>query len=251
MTGDDLVSRSVRNCAAAYAAMAAAMDRPVLRTHRFSLADLGLLVAQSPNNATLLEPLGGAADPVLDEIEAFFGARPGGGYEIWSAWPTPDLADRGFERWRVPTLARSPGGEAPPPPRELALYEATDALAVRDAEALWIEAFECIGSEPGSLADQRLLEHARIWVGSVDGRPVSSALAYRSDGVVGIFCVATATDARRRGYGAAATWAAALSDPSLPAVLQASPDGLPVYERMGFVTISTFTLWEAQRRPVA
>jgi hypothetical protein len=48
---------------------------------------------------------------------------------------------------------------------------------------------------------------------------------------------------RGRGFGAAITWAATLAQPELPAVLIASDDGRPVYERMGYATICRFTLW--------
>ena len=45
------------------------------------------------------------------------------------------------------------------------------------------------------------------------------------------------------GYGEALTWAATCVDPSLPAVLIASDLGRPVYERMGYVATSRWTLW--------
>ena len=46
--------------------------------------------------------------------------------------------------------------------------------------------------------------------------------------------VAALPAARGRGVGAAVTWAATLCQPELPAVLVASDDGRPVYERMGY-----------------
>jgi GNAT superfamily N-acetyltransferase len=232
--------------------MSQAMGRPAARTDDVSLADLGLLVAQAPNNATLLRPLDGRDDPALDTIDRFFAARAGGGFEVWSAWPTPDLSDRWAGPWSVPGMVRDPGGSARPAPRELDVLETADAAAMRDAEALWIECFECVGSAPGTVADVRLLERARVWVGYVDGRPVASSLAYASDGVVGVFCVATTPDARGRGYGEALTWAAVMSHPSRPAVLQASEMGAPVYTRMGFRDAHRFTVWEGERaRPTS
>jgi GNAT superfamily N-acetyltransferase len=243
----DLLESAVRNCAATYGAMSQAMGRPAVRTDDVSLADLGLLVAQAPNNATVLRPFDGPDDPALDAIDRFFAARPGGGFETWSAWPTPDLSERWTGPWAVPGMVREPGGSARPAPRELDVVEAADAAAMRDAEGLWIECFECVGSPPGAVADERLLERARVWVGYVDSRPVASSLAYASDGVVGVFCVATTADARGRGYGEALTWAATMSDPSRPAVLQASEMGAGVYRRMGFREAHRFTVWEGER----
>ena len=39
------------------------------------------------------------------------------------------------------------------------------------------------------------------------------------------------------------TWAATLADPDQPAVLVASDDGRPVYERMGYLAIERWTAW--------
>jgi hypothetical protein len=72
---------------------------------------------------------------------------------------------------------------------------------------------------------------------------------YVGAGFVGIYGVATPPDARGRGYGEAMTWAATLCRPDLPATLQASPMGRPVYDRMGYRTVAEFLVWELDRRP--
>jgi GNAT superfamily N-acetyltransferase len=118
---------------------------------------------------------------------------------------------------------------------------------VRDAEALIDEVFGARG-EPGStLTVDCLDERFRVWIGRVDGRPVTTATAWVGGGFVGVYAVATVPDARGRGYGEAVTWAATSSRPDLPATLQASSMGLPVYERMGFRTVARFTVWELER----
>jgi hypothetical protein len=55
--------------------------------------------------------------------------------------------------------------------------------------------------------------------------------------------VAALPAARGQGAASAATWAATLSEPDLPAVLVASDDGRPLYERMGYVAIERWTVW--------
>ena len=59
--------------------------------------------------------------------------------------------------------------------------------------------------------------------------------------------MATAADARVRGYGEALSWAATLFRPDLPATLQASDLGLPIYRRMGYEVFGDFTVWEGPR----
>ena len=105
-----------------------------------------------------------------------------------------------------------------------------------------------VEAPPGATLRRECLgDDFRVWVGRVDGRPVTTATAFIDEGFVGIYAVATARDARRRGYAEAVTWAATLCRPDLPATLQASEMGQPVYERMGYRTIADFTVWERDR----
>ena len=59
--------------------------------------------------------------------------------------------------------------------------------------------------------------------------------------------VATVPEARQRGYSAALTWQATLADPTLPALLIATADGCPVYERIGYTSLFRFMLWSRDR----
>ncbi len=74
-------------------------------------------------------------------------------------------------------------------------------------------------------------------LGTVDGEPVSIALVFVTGTTAGIYNVATPAEHRRRGYGAALTWAAIQEGARLGcdhAVLQASELGAPVYRSMAF-----------------
>ena len=75
-----------------------------------------------------------------------------------------------------------------------------------------------------------------ILVGHVDGEPAATALSHTAHGLV------------RGGGGhpgpvAAATWAATLAQPELPAVLTASDGGIGVYRRMGYLPMVRWTMW--------
>ena len=103
-------------------------------------------------------------------------------------------------------------------------------------------------SEPASLLTAACLDESfRTWVGYEDGKPVTTASAYVDDRFVGIYAVATLPEARGRGFGAAVTWAATLCRPEMPATLQASSMGRPIYERMGYRTVAEFGVWERDR----
>jgi ribosomal protein S18 acetylase RimI-like enzyme len=84
------------------------------------------------------------------------------------------------------------------------------------------------------------------WVGLLDGRAVASSGLMLGGGLAGVYNVATAPDARRRGIGAALTAAAAAEGRERGyevAVLGASELGYGVYERMGFTQACRDRVW--------
>lgn len=100
------------------------------------------------------------------------------------------------------------------------------------------------GMEPG-LADYLPRSLAsdpdvRVFTARLDGRPVGTSIAIRTGEVAGVYGVGTAPEARRRGVGTAASWAAVAAGRAWGCdtiVLQATEMGLPIYERMGFRTV--------------
>jgi hypothetical protein len=84
-----------------------------------------------------------------------------------------------------------------------------------------------------------------IYLATVDGEPVSTAISWLGDRGVGIFNVATPPSLRGRGYGAAVTASAVeegFAAGAELAWLQASQLGEPVYRRMGFRQVDTHLL---------
>jgi predicted acetyltransferase len=73
---------------------------------------------------------------------------------------------------------------------------------------------------------------------------------YLTHGVAGIAWVGTIPECRNRGFGEAVTWAAVregLRRGACFANLQASPMGRPIYERMGFITPTSYRVMVARR----
>jgi GNAT superfamily N-acetyltransferase len=97
---------------------------------------------------------------------------------------------------------------------------------------------------PASPAPASLLGGpTRFWLAYVNGEAAATALSYAGHGVVNVEAVATLPEHRRRGIGAAVTWAATLAEPARPAVLIASDDGIGTYRRMGYLPLTRWTLW--------
>jgi GNAT superfamily N-acetyltransferase len=83
-------------------------------------------------------------------------------------------------------------------------------------------------------------------IASLDGRAVGTSLAIRTEKVAGVYAVGTLVDARRRGVGTAATWAAVAAGRTWgcdTVVLQASDMGFPIYRAMGFRTVVRYAIF--------
>ena len=110
----------------------------------------------------------------------------------------------------------------------------------------WLTPFEALymdGASPGALL-----------IGRVDGVGVATALAFVGGGAVGLYGIGTVPDRRGRGYGGALTLAAmewGRARGERLAVLEATPAGFPVYERLGFRTVFETTSWIRTLQPPA
>jgi hypothetical protein len=241
--GDTLVRRAVLVHASWSTAVAAAAGRPWRTGARWAggwIGDRGALT----NPVVLMRPLA-EPDEVLAEIGALFPQRVP--YLLVSAWPTPDLRPHGLGLVGHPPLMVRLPAPGPDPGRGIDVREVRDADELAIAERVLVEGYPLPELEPltpGSLRAPSLLQPAtRVWLARSDGEPAAVAAAHQHAGVTLVEFVATLPAARGRGAGAAVTWAATLSDPARPAVLIASDDGRPVYERMGYVAVERWTVW--------
>lgn len=92
----------------------------------------------------------------------------------------------------------------------------------------------------------RLDDHLIQLVGYLGKVPVSTATLYLKDDVAGIFDIATPDAFRRRGFGSEMFHFAlqlAQQKKAKICVLQASPDGLNIYQNSGFKSCGNFEVW--------
>ena len=87
------------------------------------------------------------------------------------------------------------------------------------------------------------------WVGYRGGKPVATAATVTSDGVIGLYNIATVPEEQRRGYGEAITRhaiAAASSASGLRRViLQSTSQGERLYKRLGFREVSRLVVFNS------
>ena len=204
------------------------------------------------NVAVLLRPVLDADDPVIDEIQGFFApddeSTP---FLVVSATPTPSFEARGGRSWAI---RRSCCGPRAPPsaprPDGLEIVPVTDAAAVEAFDLTMIEAYPVPEMHGRRYFGDGVLEADgwHMWLAMLDGEPVGTAAAHVNETFVDVEWISARPECRGRGVGAALTWAATLVAPELPAMLIASDPGQPVYERMGYLRLTRFTLWIGARR---
>ena len=253
---DSLLRRFLANWTASIEAHGLPMGGRALRRDDLAAVDLGR-PSFGVNVATLRMPLFPPdvedVAAALDDFYRFGRGDVSGTVFLFCPWPTPDLRPFGWSLLEYePLMLRPPGGAPPPEPAGLRIETVTDEASLRAFETALVRGFESAELEaegPGAVFAAAILgdDRIRIWVGWENDRPVSGAAAFVKAGIVNVTLVGTAPEARRRGFGAALTWRATLADPALPAMLLATDDGRPVYERMGYLPLFRFAVWSRDR----
>ncbi|MGI8551817.1 MAG: GNAT family N-acetyltransferase [Dehalococcoidia bacterium] len=191
------------------------------------------------NNVLVLGPA--RPENVFALAEEFFGGA--GGYsvvvEVETAQPVEAaLQGRGWtmdEEEPALVLPHLPA-EIPPPPAGLTIRWVTDESGFGDFQAVSTTAYV------PSLAAATDADVA-LFVGSVDGKPTATSRLVRLGSIAEISSVVTEPEYRRRGFGAALTWAAiaeGVRRGCATAMLTATELGYPVYVRMGFLPVCTY-----------
>jgi hypothetical protein len=253
--GDNLLIDYAATAAAGYGALAVAAGGRAEHD-----ADLGVHLADSEspmplaNTAHLLAPMrDGAAPAAVEAMRAFFSARPGGPFMVFSPWPTTDLRPHGFHLVGHPPFMVRPAASSAPVVPGLHIVEATTPETLADFDRTITEAYPATdllpyGTHPPLLRDGMLDRDWHCFVGYEDGRPVATAASYTGAHVNAVEMVSTRPECRGKGYGAAVTAAASLAAPDRPAALISSDLGYRVYVGLGYLTVTRWTLWVGTRQ---
>jgi len=164
-------------------------------------------------------------------------------------------ADAGLvEHWRPALMVLDP---IPPvfaqKPSDLAVSRVT-ADNLDDYSAVLAAGFGMPREVADLISGPSLLGVAALTnlIGTVRGDPAGSAAVFLSDGLAGIYNIATIPQARGNGVGTAMTWAAVHAGyeaGATCAILQASEQGEPVYTRMGFATPTRYRQFQPATAP--
>jgi GNAT superfamily N-acetyltransferase len=195
----------------------------------------------------------------LDEAVAEAEPRLAG--STWSWWVGED-SDAGVAEYLIARGAEQISGMPvmaadltevvdSPVPEGLTIRHVTDPTGVRDLVTAYVGP---LGFPPDGL--DLLIEREVAYLsrnpelihiaGLLDGKTVGTAVVSLDAEVAALYCIATDEEYQRRGIATALTLEAlrvAREAGHDVATLQASPSGRPVYERIGFTTISQYRLF--------
>ncbi len=251
---DDTVQRhGALAMAAAWAAVAWACGGRLHRTDGWEAVDLGRPSGLC-NSATLIRPPRDAdLAATLARIERFYDRGGHGAALLWSPWPTPDLAARGWTLQGHPPLLYRPAGLPVErrPAADLEIVEVTSARELTEWCHLAVEAFPFTEVErPGSLLEPTVLDddRFRFLLGRAEGRSVAvGCQAVVLDANV-LLLSTVRPEYRGRGVYGALVAERLARHPDLPSVTIVSDDSRPILvTRFGFLPISRWTLWERPR----
>jgi GNAT superfamily N-acetyltransferase len=161
--------------------------------------------------------------------------------------------DRGFEEdaWLVPQMILRPVPEQPAPAAGVTVRSVSNGPSVAEFRRVYVEdgTSEDVARRlfSDSFAADPDVELVRAYL---DDRVVGTSLALRTGSVAGVYAVETLPDARRKGVGTAATWAAVAAGRAWGCdtiVLQASEMGFPMYVGMGFRTAVRYAVFRTAR----
>lgn len=245
---DTLLRRYLFHHAALNTAFTSAGGGRVLRNDHVSLADLGRPGGYF-NAAVLLRPPADW-DGLMESIEQFFRAGRGEAF-LWSAWPTPDLRERGWRRsGHPPLLVRPPLTVLPvvATALDLDVRPVTSPAELGEWEAAAIDGYPLPALQPaevGSLAAPGLLgdERLQFFVGRHHGYPVAAAAAFVAHGIASLAYGATLLEYRRRGYWHRLALERLRANPDLWTTGVFSDLSRPGAEAIGFVPMVRLSLW--------
>ena len=176
------------------------------------------------------------------------------GVNAWTVWAHPDDGDTAGA-----LEAAGHRLDAEPMAMGLDLDELVevepDRLAVEGGDVAVAGAINevAFGLPAGAMAPgiQQLDDaHAHLYLGTVDGRPLTCAMTYEVDGEAGVFMVATDPAAQGRGLASQLLTHALRESRErgcTSSTLQATRVGRPVYQRLGYRDLGRIGMWERRR----
>lgn len=157
-----------------------------------------------------------------------------------------DMSRLGLTMRQLPIMIRYPGEPFDPPAMEVTRVTRADQLEV--AEEIVVRAFPMEHFQPyrpGEMFPRAVLERpeADLFLIARDGEMAGACLTIVDAEVGGIYWVTTLPEHRSKGVGRALMHAVLNVFQDRPVTLTAATAGKPLYDSLGFTTITAATWW--------
>jgi GNAT superfamily N-acetyltransferase len=248
-----------RNAASMWWALAEDGDR-LLRSERVCV------VAPSPFHSLRAIVLDSACAPdlaVREVVETVLPRVQAPRRVVEDASGVLDLTPHGFhERFRFPVMVHPGTGDGTTAATGSGASrqsgapggEVTTAMPVTDPERLAVAERILIAVFPPARVVEKmrgLIQPVRVlripgwqvWLAHRSGVPAGAAYSYFDGTSVGLYQLATLPEHRGHGVASATMSALFARYPGVPVTLTATDQGLPLYQRLGFRTVSTAIWW--------
>ncbi|MFJ2030702.1 GNAT family N-acetyltransferase [Streptosporangium sp. NPDC087985] len=231
---------AVQNAAALWTALAQTRGHELFRRPGFLGVDGN---ERSGLRILLLSPEPEPDD--LAELTELARRRSGGRILIEDPFSSVDMSDLGLTSRRLPVMIRPPGPALASPAVEVSRVEPGDQLET--AERIAVHGFPVPGFQPyqpGEAFPQSLLERPEVdfFLAKRDGAPAGTCMTVTDGTVRGAYWVTTLPEHRSRGVGRALMHTV-LEHLAGPVTLTSATAGKPLYDSLGFDTITEATWW--------
>ncbi len=266
-SSEKLQSASIKNMAAFYSIYGSGKGCALVSTPN-NVSFYSGLPAPVFNGVVSINMTSEDVQSTVEDLQAKLNRK--GGPAMWWVGPqtTPENIDALLEQYGL-----QPAGESPNMIVALAALrsmqsdienfriEKVNKVNNPEGQALWAQTTargfgvpDPVGAEIAGLEatfTNPYYKAAHHYIGYLDNVPVASSSMVLDSGVAGIYAVATAPEARRKGIGAAMTRLPLLEAKEMGyhvGILQASAMGYPVYERLGFQEVFRFRTYLQSRK---
>jgi GNAT superfamily N-acetyltransferase len=156
----------------------------------------------------------------------------------------------GSNSLRMPLMVRPPAPASAFPRPGTTVVRVSDPDQLADAERVMVDGFPLRSFQPltrGDALPPRLLDTPGwdVWLAYRDNQPAAAGYTYDDGRAVGVYWLATLPDHRSAGMGRAVLATALARRPDRPWTLVATDAGRPLYESLGFTTVST-AVWHTR-----
>jgi GNAT superfamily N-acetyltransferase len=215
------------------------------RGHRVLLRP-GFLCLQGSERSGMRLLVRSAELSVDDMAELTELARSGGRVVVEDAFGVVDMSEVGMASRQLPVMIRQPGEALPAPKLDVTKVESPQQLEL--AEHIVVHGFTLDHFQPyraGEAFPKGLLDRddVELYTISRESTPAGACFTVLDGKTAGIYWVTTLPEHRSHGVGRQLMHAVFANVKDLPVTLTAAKAGKPLYDSLGFRTITQSTWW--------